>query len=82
MNEILADGKSANFDLNKSYYHYRGSLTSPPCTEGIEHFVLENPIYVPKQTLEAFKSKVVKIGSSSNNRNVNTKFSDLVLYTK
>jgi len=39
LNELLADGKSASVDLNKSYYHYRGSLTSPPCTEGIEHFV-------------------------------------------
>ena len=36
-----------NFTLNR-YYHYEGSLTTPPCSEVVQWFVLREPIYVPK----------------------------------
>ncbi|WP_103070088.1 carbonic anhydrase [Aquimarina sediminis] len=38
-----------NLPENKSYYTYKGSLTTPPCTEGVNWFILKNPITVSLQ---------------------------------
>ena len=36
------------------YYTYLGSLTSPPCTEGVTWVVLKEPVQLSKQQLENF----------------------------
>jgi len=36
------------------YYMYSGSLTAPPCTEGITWFVLKMPVEVSPKQIEAF----------------------------
>jgi len=38
------------------YYTYSGSLTTPPCTQGVRWLVLETPVEVLAQQLEAFAS--------------------------
>lgn len=40
--------------LDTGYYTYMGSLTAPPCTEGVTWFVLKNPVEVSRQQIEAF----------------------------
>ena len=36
------------------YYSYIGSLTTPPCTEGIEFYILKTPIKFSAAELEEF----------------------------
>ncbi|MGB6308470.1 MAG: carbonic anhydrase family protein [Steroidobacteraceae bacterium] len=37
-----------------AYYMYMGSVTAPPCTEGVTWFVLKTPITVSPQQIRAF----------------------------
>ena len=39
---------------NKSYYHYLGSLTTPPLTENVEWYVMANPVEVSAEQIAAF----------------------------
>jgi carbonic anhydrase len=48
----------------KSYYRYSGSLTTPPCSEGVRWYVLKEPIAVSKAQVEAFRTAV----GTANNR--------------
>ncbi|CAB1084805.1 Carbonic anhydrase, alpha class (EC [Olavius algarvensis Delta 1 endosymbiont] len=40
---------------NKSTYRYRGSLTTPPCSEGVGWFVYVEPIELSREQIEAFQ---------------------------
>lgn len=61
----------ANFDLNlnlpdnRSYYTYKGSLTTPPCTEKVNWYIFNNPITV---SLEQVK-ELQKLMPMNNYRN-------------
>ncbi|KAG9257300.1 carbonate dehydratase [Emericellopsis atlantica] len=43
-------------------YHYSGSLTTPPCDEGVKFNVVANPVYIDVKTFRNTK-KVVKFNS-------------------
>ncbi|WP_019450140.1 carbonic anhydrase family protein [Cupriavidus sp. BIS7] len=39
----------------RSYYSFAGSLTTPPCSEGVQWYVLKQPVTVSHAQLEAFR---------------------------
>jgi len=41
----------------RGYYTFTGSLTTPPCTEGVTWFVLKTPVQVSKGQVDAFAKK-------------------------
>lgn len=41
--------------FKNSFYLYAGSLTTPPCTEGVNWYVLKNPIELSKTQIEDFE---------------------------
>lgn len=43
---------------NRDYYHYRGSLTTPPCSEGVRWFVMKDPVEVSRSQVKKFLSVV------------------------
>ncbi|MFA5664100.1 carbonic anhydrase [Castellaniella sp.] len=38
------------------HYRFSGSLTTPPCSEGVRWLVLENPVQASSQQIETFRS--------------------------
>ena len=40
---------------DKGYYRYTGSLTTPPCSEGVAWHVLKQPVEVSKAQIESFR---------------------------
>jgi len=39
----------------QDYYHYIGSLTTPPCTEGVRWHVLKQPVEISAEQIATFK---------------------------
>lgn len=40
---------------NRSYYRFSGSLTTPPCTEGVRWILLKTPVTASKEQIELFE---------------------------
>ena len=53
---------------SKEYYRFNGSLTTPPCTEGVRWMVLKTPVTISKEQVEKFLSTM----KHPNNRPIQT----------
>jgi carbonic anhydrase len=56
--EVAADGVTVNaadlLPANQNYYTFAGSLTTPPCAEGVEWYVMKTPIQFSAAQIAAF----------------------------
>ena len=59
--EIAPDGVNFNpgnlLPREFDFYSYEGSLTTPPCTEGVRFFILKSTVNVAKEQVAAFPFK-------------------------
>lgn len=54
----LSENALRNLEMKKklaSYYYYNGSMTTPPCTEGMRWFIMQDPLSLSAEQQEAFK---------------------------
>jgi len=42
----------------QSFYHFKGSLTTPPCSEGVQWFVMKEPTTVSTEQVKSFVAAV------------------------
>ncbi|QTD37247.1 carbonic anhydrase family protein [Polaribacter batillariae] len=72
--EIKTVDSSFNLNLNlpknKGYYNYVGSLTTPPCTQGVNWFVFKEPITVSLEQVNKLK-KLMPINNYRNEQPLN-----------
>lgn len=53
---VTVDDVSSLLPSERAYYTYSGSLTTPPCTEGVRWIVLEEPITMSAEQLSAWQT--------------------------
>jgi len=61
---IDAKDLDALLPKERDYYRFNGSLTTPPCTEGVRWLVMKKPVTLSKAQIETFK----KVMHHHNNR--------------
>ncbi|MFM4953848.1 carbonic anhydrase [Aeromonas dhakensis] len=59
----------------RDYYRFSGSLTTPPCSEGVRWLVMKQPVQVSQAQIDAFKA----VMHHPNNRPVQPLYGRLVL---
>ncbi|QKX06073.1 carbonic anhydrase family protein [Aquimarina sp. TRL1] len=65
-----------SFDINSAlpqqtnYYHYTGSLTTPPCTEGVQWYIMEEPITISVAQVVALQ-KLMPLHNYRNEQQLN-----------
>ncbi len=62
---------------SREYFSYKGSFTTPPCTEGVEWIVIKEPLGVSSELINQFRSILI-----ANNRPVQPLYDRAVLKSR
>ena len=58
--ENIVSGKTVNANnllpASKKYYRFMGSLTTPPCSEGVNWYMMRTPVTASKEQIKRFKA--------------------------
>ncbi len=73
---LSADDVNALLPDTKEYYRFSGSLTTPPCSEGVRWFVMKKPVTISKEQVEKFTHTM----HHANNRPIQKMNARKVLY--
>ena len=76
--DVELDGRFINatdvLPKSKRYYTYSGSLTTPPCSEGVRWFILKEPVFVSQAAIDRLHQVITGFpdygGFPNNNRPV------------
>jgi len=55
IDSVVDIGKIFEQELSGGYYHYEGSLTTPPCSQTVQWFILDRPAPVTQAMVDNFK---------------------------
>jgi len=59
--EVVVEGVKFNpsslIPAALTHYHYEGSLTTPPCTEGVQFYILKTTVDISKKQVNEFPFK-------------------------
>lgn len=62
LERLIPKGNAAS---ERSFYNYKGSLTQPPCTTGVDWWVLSSPITASREEIRFVRSAIFGSRSSS-----------------
>jgi carbonic anhydrase len=53
--DVYVNAKYLLLKYNHKYYTYKGSLTTPPCSEKVDWYVMQKSVSISKEQIETFK---------------------------
>ena len=69
---------AAVLPANQQYYHFNGSLTTPPASEGVKWFVLANPVFISQIDYDRLRTAI----TANNNRPVQSVNGRTIIFDK
>ena len=63
LSQIVKGGVTEYFQ--KTFYYYKGSLSTPPCSQGIDRFVFKDTLLIPSTQFNNLKNKVFNVEDES-----------------
>lgn len=74
LSQIVKGGVTAYFQ--KTFYYYKGSLTTPPCTQGVDRFIFKDSLLIPATQFNNLKNKLFNVEAESGGNSRKAKKSD------
>lgn len=64
--------------VNKGFYYYKGTETTPPCEKSIDYFVMRYPLQIPQEQFEQLRQNVFMYRNDFvMKQNINQNYDDL-----